>query len=1666
MNRTSLALLLAAVALGAGFGGYFLGQPRNVQGPREPLATATPAPAPTTAPVAKPTTTAVPTPAAPTKPTQTGDAAPKPLARPAPAPAAAGTTPFTFVRLSLTTDRGEPEACLHFSRELDGSGKVKYADFVEIEPATKAAFTVTRERLCIGGLAYGTDYDVKLRAGLPAADGAKLPGDQPVDVAFGERPPVVAFQRNGHILPRQTSAGVPLTTVNVSKVQVQVYRVGERLLPRLGKAAARHDSDEEGEDRKSMDVWALENFRNNQAALVWSGTMEVKNVQNTATTTTIPVREVIGAWKPGAYVILAWNAADGDIDTLLGDSDRRSEVKIATQWVLDSDIALTTFAGADGMVVFARSLDSAKPVAGIEIALVARNNEELGRLTTDAAGKVVFAAGIANGKAALEPVSLMAFDRARSDFAHLDLGKAAFDFSDRGVEGRATPGPVDGFLYTERGVCRPGETVNVTALIRDRNGDALDKLPVTLVVKRPDGVEVRRATLQLAANGALHLPVELTRSARRGKWTVTAQIDPRAPPVGQVEFGVEDFIPQKIKVELETAQQVLGATSRIDIGIRSDFLYGAPAAGLDGEGEIVLRADPNPFPREPGFRFGDVDENPARDSLKLTVATLDERGRGKATGELAVKTRPSMPLAGDVRVSIFEPGGRATSEQITLPVRLRDRYFGIRPLFEGGSTTENAPAGFEVIALDGDAKRVSEPSVEWRLMRETTRFQWYREDGNWRWRQYTSDSAVARGTLDLRAEKPAELRIPVGWGTYRLIVTDGDNASSVRFSAGWGAVESKRETPDMATVAADKPAYAPGDVAKLRIDASFDGRALVVIANDRVLETREVDVAAGGSTIDVAVGDNWGAGAYALVTAYRPLSNRAERAPTRAVGIAWLAADTKPRALQVTIGTPERVRPRAAMVAPVRVANAGGGEVFVTLAAIDEGILQLTKFRTPDPLNHYFGKRMLGVAMRDDYGKLLDASADYLGQLRSGGDAGGGAGLEVVPIRIASLFSGIVRLDASGEARITLDIPDFSGQLRLMAVAFDAKRVGSAETKMFVRDAVATDLVLPRFLAPGDASQATISLHNVEGVAGDYVARLDAKGTVGPTGATTKTVTLAAGKREQFALPIAATDAGLASVTLTVEGPGAFKVVRSWDIEVRPAQAPITRQTTMSLAPGAEQRLDRGVLADFLRGSTTVTLAISGTRTIDVPSLLQSLDKYPFGCLEQTTSRALPLLYFNDAALLGGVKEDKAIARRVQDAVHAILDRQASDGGFGMWNAGGDPADQWLQVYAIDFLMRAREKQYVVQESQYRRALQWLQRNAERMAPNPQAYALMILGNAGLADPGRVRYFQDTQAANLTGALSRGHLAVALHLVGERGRFEPAFRAAMEKIGEVPKHDYYGTALRDVAALLPLAVAHGGPDAVRQLSSVLARGGIDDVKRTTTQERAWLLLAAVSQLRSGDKPVLEINGQGVAAVENTVAAALQTADLEKAYVVRNAGKSDVWTTVSVRGVPTQTLPAENRGLEIRRQFRTMEGDPVDLSKLRQNDRVLVTLYVSAPAGRYHEIALLDLLPAGLEIEGVLTEKQKWMGRLDTPSTAEARDDRFFAAFEFGKRDWPEGWRPWFGEGDDKRRDMHVAYIARAVTPGTYTLPAAQAEDMYAPDVYARTAPGRITILPR
>ncbi|MEE4376828.1 MAG: alpha-2-macroglobulin [Candidatus Competibacteraceae bacterium] len=1552
---------------------------------------------------------------------------------------------FRVQGVDVEADSARPKICLHFTDTLSKNRQIHYQDYLVIKPATDVEVSAREQKLCLEGISHGQTYDITVRPGVPSASGEKTRNTETFTSTVADREPSLGFRGATYVLPQAGTQYLPLTSVNLNNARLKLLRINDRNLT------------QEINDRritKTLSGYDIRTISDKSGESVWEGELAIEKILNQETTTAIPIADILIKTEPGIYVISAERT-----DEKLGRYEDR-----AAQWLVVSDLGLSSFTGNDGLHVFVRSLDNAGPLAGIELRLYSRNNTKLGQALTDENGYAGFDPGLLRGSGGREAAALMAYSK-EGDFNFLDLTGPAFDLTDRGVAGRETLGPVDVFLYTERGVYRPGETVELMALMRDSRGYALPNLPLTLKIIRPDQVEVDRPTLTEAALGGYHHRIPLPGNARSGAWTVRAYTDPDAQPVGQLMFQVEDFVPQALKLDLETQAKLLQPAEPVAVALNGRFLYGAPAADLKAEAELVLREDKDPYPMHGGYQFGLVQDE--WNAKQYPVDLVGTDGEGKAQINLRLNETPdiSKPLKAVLRVSLFEPGGRPVNRTLELPYRPRPFAIGIRPQFEDDTVQIGADAKFSVIAVDPQGQPLAVNNVRYELIREDYEYYWYYVDNRWDYKLIIRDSTVLDSkTININAEQPTAIaKADLDWGAYRLEAFDADTgvATSVRFRVGWYGGPSEGDTPDQLKITLNKPRFQNGETAQVHVKAPFAGELLLTVVGDRLWTTRSLSLPAEGMTIELPIANDWGPGVYLTATAFRPAANPEQRGPGRAIGVTWLELDPQPRTLDIALQAPTELRPRQTFELPIMVTGVAPDQaVYLTLAAVDEGILQLTDFVSPNPVDYFLGKRKLGMDLRDLYGKLIE-SGGRPGQLRVGGGAESrnldSSGVRTV--KTVALFSGPVKVDTQGQARISLELPDFNGELRVMAVAWDQTRVGHADAPLLVRDPLVIQGYLPQFLAPEDLSQFTLNVQNLSAAAGDYRIQLSTSGAVtldGETDFVFSVADTATQNAERKLFPLQALNPGVGRITLQVSGPD-FTLQRDWEIGVRPAQAIVTERRASRLSPNETLTANATLLQDYLPDSGQVQLSFATRPNLDVPGLLTQLDRYPYGCVEQTTSQALPLLYFNQVAQNWGSDQQASLRDRVQRAIQRILAMQGYDGGFGLWNADSS-AERWLSAYALDFLARAKQENYLVPESAYRRGLNWLKDGLADTETTHQAllakvYASYVLARAEQATLGDLRYLHDNNLHDIPTVLGRAQLGAALARYGEMGRAREAFEAAFDAVPERADWRDYGSPLRDRAALIALLNEAGLLlDRVPQLAEEVA-AELANQPYTSTQEQAWLLLAANALAPMRSELNLTVDGEPAAVEQNSVNLQPTAAQLTQGLNIANTGSESVWTVQTLSGVPVKPQPVLQQGFSITRRFYTRTGQEVDLTQVRRNDKLIAVISGEALTQEKHQALVVDLLPAGLEIEnarlahGQSIDEYRWLPELSETLHTEFRDDRFVAALDLAV----------------KQREFTVAYLVRAVTPGDYRLPAVFVEDMYKPWYLARDEMGIIKI---
>jgi uncharacterized protein YfaS (alpha-2-macroglobulin family) len=1063
-----------------------------------------------------------------------------------------------------------------------------------------------------------------------------------------------------------------------------------------------------------------------------------------------------------------------------------------------------------------------------------------------------------------------------------------------------------------------------------------------------------------------------------------------------------------------------------------------------------------------GYQFGLADEE-AQEETRVPLDNLDALDdQGKATIAVDLPELPSTTqlLQAKVVVRLKEAGGRAVERDLVLPVNTGDEMIGIKPEF-AGDLQENSIAKFHIIALDAEGKKEAMTGLHWKLVSVERNYQWYRDGSSWRYEPIVTTKDVDSGVVDVTADG-ATVQAAVSWGRYRLEVESTANdgpTSSVEFDAGWYVASASTETPDGLEIALDKENYKIGDTAKLKISPRFAGEALINVGTESVITTINASVAKEGAVIDIPVTKEWGAGAYITATLFRPGDAQESRLPMRSIGIKWLAVDPGENKLAMQLTVPDKTLPRQPLDIELAVAGAGANEeAYVTVAAVDVGILNLTRYEPADPDGWYFGQRQLGLEIRDLYGRLIDGSLGATGRLRNGGD-GAEQPLQGNPPteKLVAFFSGPVKLDAQGRAKVSFDIPQFNGTARVMAVGWTKAGVGHAVKDVMIRDPIVVTTSLPKFLAPNDTAELRLDIANTDAPAGEYTLALTSSDNVViDASAASKPLHLDAGGKTSLTVPIKGGLPGDGMINITLNGANALAITQVANINVRPSTLPMTERRLVRLDPGRSLLVDSQLMANSIMQGASISVNLTRNAAFDIPALLMTLDRYPYGCAEQTTSRALPLLYLSELNKISGLPDDGETRKRVQEAIYRVLSYQSSSGSFGLWAPGS--GDFWLDAYVTDFLSRAREQKYDVPEPAMVAALNNLENQlgydnnvAER--GNEMAYALYVLARNRRAAISDLRYYADTMLEQFPTELSRAHIAASLALYGDHDRSERIFAGAARQSGLLVNVSWnrsdYGSALRDDAAILALAAESNPKSAIiPELSNLVAK----EWERTTwlsTQEQTWMILAARA-LKSSDQDIkVSVNDELKAGGYRTRMTGEEL--LAKPINLINQANDPVTAVITTVASPKDPLTAGGDGFDISRAYYTLDGEEANVSEVKQNERYVVVLKITQKNEWASRLMITDLLPAGFEIDNPGLVNSADMSNFDwLPETEAAhlefRYDRFMAALDQT------------GTGE-----MTLAYVVRAVNPGVYDHPAATVEDMYRPQFSARTATGKMQV---
>ncbi|CAA6815704.1 MAG: Alpha-2-macroglobulin [uncultured Thiotrichaceae bacterium] len=1566
-----------------------------------------------------------------------------------------------IVQASEQLLNGIPALSVTFSQQLDNTAQFdRFFTVTEKGQALKGGWVLATNprRLYFPHIQPNTDYRIQVRPGIESASGLKLQSPGDFKVKTRDIKSAFDFAARGSILPAQLTEGLPIRVVNVPELDIEFLRVKpEKLKSVLRSMRLDH----------SIRSWKL-NEVHDLTESVYSGRYTTDARRNARETMLLPVESIAALKEPGLYF------------AVMREPGRFTESAYRITHFVVTNIGLHARLYKKKLEVFARELSSGKQLA--DVALKLHGAEEILQAETDEKGHGTFDF---RPKAA----SLLTAEL-EGQFAFLDLREAAIDLSDYPVTGLPdkvlTP-----FVYAPRDLYRPGELVDLSVLLRNRDGlpEAVKNLNLRLV--RPDAKLLLENNLVAHDEKLGYFSYQFTipAAAPTGLWRAEVRISSKDKSPAQVfSFNVEEFMPERMKLSLSNDKKLLEKSERQVIAVQGDYLYGAPAAGNKLKATRVMALDRHPVVAYKDYYFGNPEDEKRLVRKALDEIKLDEKGSGFLDID-PVAAGITSALKLKVIANLSEPGGRVVTRSIDDAYWPAKSMVGIAPAFKEDVVERDSEAQFNIVRVNAEGVLLAGENLSATLIKEDYEYFWeYNEQEGWTRKEIRNEYPLTQQKFTVVAGEKSSLVFPVAYGRYRLEVEDSDTGlkSVYAFHAGWSGEQAVSDRPDKVELQLDKKAYKAGETVELKILPSSDAEAVVTVEGDSLLWSEVVSLSTKGTTVSIPVGDDWARhDLYISVAAFRPSGDQKSITPGRALGIVHLPLQREERKLNLSITAPGKVLPEQKVKILISSDDLKGESAIMSLAAVDVGVLNITDYKTPDPWAFFFDQRKYSVDLYDDYGKIIDVVEGKSIRQRFGGGSTGSAGgaRSRADIKVISLFQDRVSFDEQGQAEVELYIPGFDGQLRLMVVGASEQKMGSAEKDMLVASPVVASLSGPRFLASGDSSFLMVELNNVSD--SEQPVQLDVAANKFVDFVDVDSVfVLKPGQKELLKLPIAAgQNFGVGQIRLKMTGKD-FVANRDLEMELRPPYPGQRKRDSKEVLAGAEHVIPGDFVDAILPETLQAQLTVSSVPPLPVGSALRDLLKYPYGCLEQTTSGAYPYLFLDaDATDRWGLSPLTMEQRndRIQAALLNLTGMQLGNGFFTLWGSYGS-AEHWLTPYVADFLLDAQRQGFSVPVGLSQRTLKRLEAtlqegysrpvsrygfsdHPEHMGFAARAYAAYVLARENRASLGTLRTLLKNEASKAVSGLPLVHLGLALILQGDKPKGNEAIQRGLKLFRD--KDVYlgdYGSQLRDRAMMLyQLLLNKQKIDDLAVQLKILSEL-VYERNYFSTQEQVFIyLLSRELEKRAGDswKARLVMNEQTLELSQAGDYLRILTADDFKSIKLVSQHDKPLYMSLDVQGYPKQAPAEQSKPVAIKREWFALDGKKVPEQSVKLGDLLLTRLTVKSEK-TLNDALIVDLLPSGFEIENtnlldnqvLQSVKLEGMSRpvLDLISdtslkTEEFRDDRYVAALKL-----------------NADATHHLFYMVRVITGGNTVIPPPYMEDMYRPYIHAiGSTPGRLSI---
>lgn len=1598
---------------------------------------------------------------------------------------------------STTFSDGEQYATLQFSDPLDPAQDL--SGTVGIAGADGMRITIDGNKLVLHPTErLSGDQQAYVSASLRNINKRTLGKDITVDLTFEELKPAVRMVGNGVILPSSDGLVMPFEAVNLKAVDVRVVRIhesnvsqflqvndlaGERELARVGRLVSRKTISLKTADAPDLGRWNryyldLEDHFKAEPGAIYRVELSFGRQHSVypcegATEDNAPVRErtweeeqadfdrIQDYWYYDEYD----EYYDEDYDYQERDNPCSSSYfaqgHSTSRNVLASDLGLIAKCGNDGSLLIAASdLRTTAPLSGVKLDVLDLQRKSMGQAVTDGEGLATFPAS------KHKPFLLVASKGSQRGYLKLDDG-SSLSVSEFDVQGDAIDRGLKGYLYGERGVWRPGDSLYLSFILQDAQNKLPKDHPVVLEITDPRGRLDQKHLRTSSVDGVYAFRCATSPDAPTGFWNARVT-------VGGTSFHkslrIETVKPNRLKVLLDLPDRMTAAAEH-EIKLKSHWLHGAPARDLKTRVTVTMTSGRPDFKGFEKYEFNDLRTWVPEEEQVAFDGQLS--AQGEASFSLDVSTGRSAPAVVNANIvtRVFEAGGDASTDNTNVPYYPYVSYAGVKmPDIRSpwGTLVTDTSYSFGLAAVDAMGKALASHELK---------VQVYKMNWNWWWdgsisgvANYISSPSVeirkeATVTTDAKGKATFKFRMDrPEWGRFAVRVSDpaSGHSSAVQVYVDWPGWEgrSRRQDPEqtaMLSFNSDKEKYNVGDKATLVIPSSGSGRALVSLeTGSRVLDAVWVDLKDKETRYSFQVMETMAPNVYAHVTVIQPHEKTMNDMPIRLYGVIPILVEDATTHLEPTIAMAKEVRTDAPF--NVEVAEKTGKGMTYTLAIVDEGLLDLTRFKTPDPWNHFYAREALGVRTWDLYDQVIGAFGRQIARVLA---LGGSDEAHPADAARANRFKPVVRfvgpfkLKPGQKGKHQFTITNYVGSVRVMVVATDGEKAyGNAEKAVPVRKPLMVLATLPRVLAPGETVDLPVTVFAMDAKVKDVQVKLDPNSLLIPEGPAQKSIRFSSTGDQVVTFKVRVKEAiGVAKVTVSASGAGE-NASEKIELQVRQPNMPATEVTETIVEAGKEWSNVPAPLG--ITGTNSAYMEISTIPPVDMGRRLRYLIDYPHGCLEQTTSKAFPQLYIAQVMDLPQRSEQNARAN-VEAALRKLSYFQRRDGGFNYW-PGGDYYDNWTSIYAGHFVVEAERQGFAVPMAirsnfvafQRKAAREWngtmvtgWSREATQFA---QAYRLYVLALAKSAELPAMNRLQEQVDLSMQ---SRWMLAAAYAHIGRVDAAKALVKDLDTTVPAYTEQGYtYGSDLRDEALIAEALLKMGDtPKAALVVQRIAKRLSSDEWWSTQSTAFGLMAVARLAEKSELGKGMSFVLTQGGKSTDKFTEKAISRTDLPvpdgKASIgIKNTGQNLLYVRVVRTGTP---LAGEEReassGLYMDVEYTLVDGTPIDPTRIEQGTDFVAVVNLTHPGvhGGYQQLALTQMFPSGWEIRNTRLEGSE-SGVKDSYYTyQDVRDDRVMTYFDL-----------WKGNKATFRVMLNASYTGRYYLPGTLC------EAMYDHTVNARS----------